>query len=126
MTMSDGERTVDVCGDVLFFAVTCLRMRVSLQNVAIIGYLYREGQAEPSSIIEEAAVSKSRLYSRLRYLEEKGLVRCEYRKDYYRQRVQLWSLTDEGKRLAREYERTYRQVMAHFHRRARIKGGGRL
>lgn len=112
--------------DMFLLVVTLLQQGLSLHNTAVLAYLFREGEAEAADIGTACAMSKSLVYQRLAYLLEKGLVECYERKDYYRRKVQVWRLTEAGRRETLQQEVTYRRVLAAFRRTQRVKGGGPL
>lgn len=112
--------------DMFLLAVTLLRQGLSLHNTAVLAYLFREGEAEAGDIVTACAMSKSNVYQRLAYLLEKGLVESYERKDFYRRRVQVWRLTDAGRRETVMQEMTYRRVLTAWRRTKRVQGGGAL
>lgn len=116
----------DVVSDMFLLVVTLLRQGLSLHNTAVLAYLFREGEAEAGDIVTACAMSKSLVYQRLDYLLAKGLVQCSERKDHYRRRVQVWRLTEAGRRETVQHEVTYRRVLEAFRRTLRVKGGGAL
>lgn len=112
-----------------FLAMATVMIRVRLQPAAVVTLMVLRRAPEGVEVYELkqlGGLSQTVAYRTLRYLSSKDLVAEEVRKDAYRRRVQLWRLSEKGKRLVDNMEVFYRKVADEWQRRWRVQRGGRL
>lgn len=115
------------CRDFVCMVTVLLRLRLSPSHAALLMTLQHDGEAmEVWEIVKMSGVSGSVAYRGLIYLRKKGLVLRRNRKDFYRQTVRTWELTDEGRRVTCRIDGLYRRVVQEWRRRWDVRNGGRL
>lgn len=113
----------EIVHDLAFVCRVCVRMRISIGQLAVMCSLLRLRQAEAYELRQASGLSKSNLYRQLDYLVSKDAVRAFWRKDAHRQQVKVWALTSSGHRTMREYERLYRLACQEALHAARVRCG---
>lgn len=119
---SDGGHLVH---DLYFLSYVCVRMRISMGQLCLMAYLFRQRDAEYADLLEGTGLSKSALYRQLYYLENLGEVERFSRKDQGRQVVYVWRITAKGKATIARYEKMYRQHVMRMLRQLGIMLGER-
>lgn len=115
------------CNDFLCMVTVLLRLRLSPAHVALLMAMHHAGEAmEVWELVRMSGVSGSVAYRGLIYLRKKGLVMKWDRKDFYRQKVGTWALTEDGRLLVCRMDGLYRRVVQEWHRRWAARNGGRL
>lgn len=113
--------------DFLSMATVMLRMRLSAPAVVAVMVLRRAPEGmECCELVRMGGLSQTVAYRTLRYLEAKGMVRCDVQKDFYRRRVAVWRLSRKGAELADSMQVFYARVVDEWERRWRVQQGGRL
>lgn len=111
--------------DLYLICATAIRLKLKLSTLAVLSLLFREPQMESSEVMSLLGMCRSSVNDSLRYLLSKDIVKREPYKDQYRREVYVYSLTDKGRDLAREFESYYRACWSRWQRRCHLRYGDR-
>lgn len=111
--------------DLYFLAFVCVKMRISMGQLCLMAFLFRQRDAEYQDLLEGTGISRSRLYRQLYYLEGLGEVERFTRKVAGRQPVYVWRITPKGRQTIARYEQMYRAHVLKVLRRCGIMAGER-
>lgn len=111
--------------DLYFLAFVCVKMRISMGQLCLMAFLFRQRDAEYQDLLDGTGMGRSVLYRQLHYLERLGEVERFARKDAGRQTVNVWRITPKGRQTIARYEQMYRAHVLKVLRRCGIMAGER-